>query len=54
VLDPFVGSGTTGVACAAEGMRFIGIEREAEIADLARRRTAGQPPDQQPLFGESP
>ena len=27
VLDPFMGSGTTGVACAAEGFRFLGVER---------------------------
>lgn len=38
VLDPFAGSGTTGVACAAEGFRFIGVEREAEYAAIAERR----------------
>ena len=38
VLDPFMGSGTTGVACVAELVRFIGIEREAEHFDVARAR----------------
>jgi site-specific DNA-methyltransferase (adenine-specific) len=38
VLDPFLGSGTTGVACVNEGFLFIGIEREAEYVDLARAR----------------
>jgi DNA modification methylase len=38
VLDPFTGSGTTGVACANEGRDFIGIEREAEYVEIARRR----------------
>jgi hypothetical protein len=38
VLDPFAGSGTTGIAATAEGFRFVGIEREAEYAELARRR----------------
>jgi DNA modification methylase len=38
VLDPFTGSGTTGVAALAEGFSFIGIEREADFAEIARRR----------------
>jgi len=38
VLDPFMGSGTTGVACAMEGRKFIGIEREVEYIEIARRR----------------
>ena len=38
VLDPFLGSGTTGVACVEEGREFIGIEREAEYIEIARRR----------------
>ena len=38
VLYPFIGSGTTGVACAMEGREFIGIEREAEYVEIARRR----------------
>ena len=38
VIDPFMGSGTTGVACAKAGMRFIGIEREPCYFDIACRR----------------
>ena len=38
VLDPFAGSGTTGVACVHEGFDFIGIEREAEYAAIAEAR----------------
>lgn len=35
VLDPFMGSGTTGVACATEGKIFTGIEREQKYFDIA-------------------
>jgi site-specific DNA-methyltransferase (adenine-specific) len=35
VLDPFMGSGTTGVACAKMGRKFIGIEIEPKYFDLA-------------------
>lgn len=38
VLDPFNGSGTTGIACAYEGRRYLGIEREAEYVEFSRRR----------------
>ena len=38
VLDPFMGSGTTGVACAMEGRNFIGVELDAGYFDIARRR----------------
>jgi DNA modification methylase len=38
VLDPFTGSGTTGIAAVLEGFDFIGIEREAEYHEIARRR----------------
>ena len=40
VLDPFAGSGTTGVACVREGFRFLGLEREAEYAAIAEARIA--------------
>ncbi len=35
VLDPFMGSGSTGCAAVAEGMRFVGIEQSREYADIA-------------------
>ncbi|MEQ5271312.1 DNA-methyltransferase [Klebsiella michiganensis] len=38
VLDPFMGSGSTGKAAAMEGFCFIGIEREADYVNIARRR----------------
>jgi site-specific DNA-methyltransferase (adenine-specific) len=38
VLDPFMGSGSTGVACIDEGMRFVGIEREGHYCEIARGR----------------
>lgn len=38
VLDPFMGSGTTGVACVKAGRKFIGIEREPSYFDIACRR----------------
>lgn len=38
ILDPFLGSGTTGVACALEGIPFVGIERDARYVEVSRRR----------------
>jgi len=38
VLDPFLGSGTTGIAAVQEGFEFIGIERDPAHFDLASRR----------------
>ncbi len=40
VLDPFTGSGTTGVVAAKHGRDFIGIELNPEYAEMARRRIA--------------
>jgi site-specific DNA-methyltransferase (adenine-specific) len=40
VLDPFMGSGTTGMAALLEGFRFLGIERESEYLTLAHARIA--------------
>ena len=38
ILDPFAGSGTTGVACMNTNRRFIGIERHEPYFDIACRR----------------
>jgi site-specific DNA-methyltransferase (adenine-specific) len=38
ILDPFMGSGTTGVAALQAGRKFIGIEREPKYFDIACRR----------------
>jgi site-specific DNA-methyltransferase (adenine-specific) len=40
VLDPFAGSGTTGVACLQTGRKFIGIEISPEYHAIARKRLA--------------
>lgn len=40
VLDPFMGSGSTGVACKTLGFNFIGIEKEREYFEIAEKRIA--------------
>lgn len=42
ILDPFAGSGTTGVACLRLGRRFIGIEKERKYFDMALRRLSAE------------
>lgn len=51
VLDPFMGSGTTGLACVAEGRDFIGIDITPEYVDIARQRLA-QATQQMPLLAD--
>lgn len=52
VLDPFMGSGTTGVACMKLGRNFIGIERDPGYFAIAQRRiAAAQAQLVLPLFG---
>lgn len=62
ILDPFMGSGTTGVACVQMGRKFIGIERERKYFDAACRRienACAQPrldfpePQRQPVLNPS-
>lgn len=40
VLDPFMGSGSTGIACKLEGMGFAGIDKVPSYVDLAKARIA--------------
>jgi len=40
ILDPFMGSGTTGVACVQTGRRFIGCEIDPTYFEIAKRRIA--------------
>lgn len=42
VVDPFCGSGSTGVACKREGRDFIGIERDPKYCEVARSRLRGE------------
>ena len=42
ILDPFCGSGSTGVAALQLGRRFIGIERRSDYANVARGRLAAE------------
>jgi DNA modification methylase len=45
VLDPFCGSGTTGVACKLEGFRFVGLEQDPEYAKIADARITNYEPE---------
>ena len=38
VLDPFMGSGSTGIACVHEGRSFIGVELHEPYSDIACKR----------------
>jgi site-specific DNA-methyltransferase (adenine-specific) len=40
ILDPFMGSGTTGVACVNLGRNFIGIEKDPQYFEIAKERIA--------------
>jgi site-specific DNA-methyltransferase (adenine-specific) len=60
ILDPYMGSGTTGIAALQEGHHFIGIDIERKYVEIARRRlerphqVVGRPgkPEHHPLFGD--
>jgi site-specific DNA-methyltransferase (adenine-specific) len=45
VLDPFCGSGTTGVACKIDGFQFVGLEQDPEYAKIAEARIANYKPE---------
>jgi DNA modification methylase len=48
VLDPFAGSGSTGVAALELGMRFIGVEQDPDYAIIAEARLTHAHPPQAP------
>jgi DNA modification methylase len=50
ILDPFMGSGTTGVACVNLGRRFIGIELERKYFDIAVERIQRAIVDRDSMF----
>ena len=50
MLDPFTGSGSTGIAAIREGFSFVGIELNAEYASIATQRIT----QDAPLFNISP
>ena len=51
VCDPFMGSGTTGVACVRLGRKFIGVEKEQKYFDIAVKRIEAEF-NRTPLFAE--
>ncbi len=51
VLDPYMGSGTTGVACVQTGRRFIGVEIDAGYFAIAQRRIE-EAQNAEPLFAD--
>lgn len=53
ILDPFMGSGTTGVACVRLGRKFVGIEKERKYFDIAVKRITDEL-NRAPLFEPKP
>lgn len=49
ILDPFMGSGTTGVACKNLGRHFVGIEMDKGYFDIASKRIADHQPPVEPM-----
>jgi modification methylase len=54
VLDPFFGSGTTGVAARRLGRSFIGVERDPAYAEAARQRIDAVEPLPEPALAIAP
>ena len=51
ILDPFMGSGSTCIACTQSGRHFIGIEKEKEYYEIAKARLKAIPPPLNSFFG---
>lgn len=54
VLDPFAGSGSTGVAALAEGFRFVGIEQNGAYREIAEQRLDGKRVERSPAQADNP
>lgn len=54
VLDPFAGSGSTGVAALAEGFRFVGIEQNGAYKEIAEQRLDGKRVERSPAQANNP
>lgn len=54
VLDPFLGTGTTAVACRQEGFSCLGMEQDPEYAEIARMRAGAPPNDAKPTPAKRP
>jgi len=52
ILDPFMGSGTTGVVAVKHGRDFIGIDLQPDYIEIARRRIGQAQPEMPPLLKE--
>jgi DNA modification methylase len=52
IIDPFMGSGTTGVACQLENQNFIGIEKDQNYFEIAKKRIE-EAAQKEPLFMEA-
>jgi DNA modification methylase len=53
IADPFMGSGTTGVACVRLGRKFLGVEKEPKYFEIAKRRIIAEL-ERMPLFEDKP
>lgn len=51
VLDPFMGSGSTGVAAIRDGFQFIGIEKESEYFEIAKARFENVKQQKELMYG---
>jgi DNA modification methylase len=50
VLDPFMGSGSTGVACVLNDFEFVGIDLDKDYCEIARARIEGVKETQTKMF----
>jgi len=50
VLDPFCGSGTTGIACKLEGFDFVGLEQDPEYCKIAEARITNFTEDPEEVY----